>query len=123
MDVTVTEVEDLPAHTFISVRCGEVRKQAPFRVGEALSFPTPSPSKSGAPEAHLPKAFTVDVFRKVGSKQISLAGITAQGGTMRHEGILIPSLEIQGSPVRASLTAILKAVECGPSGGLGRSQQ
>jgi len=92
----VTEVGELPAHTYLSVRYGDKRQQAPFRRGEKFTFPT-------APE----KAYTVDVFRKVGSKQISLAGISALGGTVASEKVEIPSLEIQGLPVITSLTASL----------------
>lgn len=99
LDVSVDEVEGLPAHTYISVRYGESRRQAPFRAGEVLSFALP-----GAAEK-LPKAYTVDVFRKVASKQVSLAGIVAMGGAMRHENLVIPSLEIQGAPVTVSLSS------------------
>jgi creatine kinase len=94
MNITVTDVTELPAQTFLSVRYGDKRQQAPFRRGEKFSFPS-------APE----KAYTVDVFRKVGSKQISLAGISALGGTIVSENIEIPSLDLQGLPVTASLTA------------------
>lgn len=92
----MTDVGELPAHTYLSVRYGDKRQQAPFRRGEKFSFPT-------APE----KAYTVDVFRKVGSKQISLAGISAIGGVVASEKILIPSLEPAGSPLEVSLTASL----------------
>jgi len=86
------------ANTFLSVRCGSQRKQVPFRNGETLSFP----------KGELPKAYTVDVLRKVGTAQVSVAGISALGGTVRHEQLEIPSLEIAGSPFRASFTASLQ---------------
>jgi creatine kinase len=94
MDITVTDVTELPAHTYLSVRYGDKRQQAPFRRGEKFIFPT-------APE----KAYTVDVFRKVGSKQISLAGISALGGTVASDNVEIQSLELSGLPMTVSLTA------------------
>jgi len=109
MDITVDEVEGLPAHTYISIRFGETRKQAPFRTGEAISFP------STAQAEKLPKAYTVDVFRKVASKQVNIAGITALGGSIKHENLTIPSLEIQGSPITVSLTAALAQSKKTPS--------
>jgi len=98
MDISINDVDGLPAHTYISVRYGESRRQAPFRTGEVITFPTPASD---------PKAYTVDIFRKVGTKQVSLAGITALGGKIVSENVEIPSLEIQGSPITASLTASL----------------
>mmetsp|Transcript_25355 Transcript_25355/g.45926 ORF Transcript_25355/g.45926 Transcript_25355/m.45926 type:complete len:948 (+) Transcript_25355:20-2863(+) len=104
MDITVKEVEELPAHTFISVRYGDSRKQGPFRAGEAFSF-----SGGGKGGSQLPKAFTLDVFRKVGTKQVSVAGITAMGGSLRHDDLEIPSLDIQGDPVKTSIEASLRS--------------
>jgi len=104
MEISIDTVDALPAHTYVSVRYGEVRKQAPFRAGEVISF-----AQASAPGEKPAKAYSVDVFRKVGSKQVSLAGITALDGVVRSENLLIPSLEIQGMPVTASLTAKLAA--------------
>lgn len=112
MDITVNEVEDLPANTFLSVRYGEARKQAPFKKGEAFSF-----AARGNKGNDLPKAFTVDVFRKVGSKQVSLAGISAMGGSICHEDLEIPSLDIEGMPVKASITASLQTKTEEPAAG------
>lgn len=98
MEITVADVEGLPAHTFLSVRCGDTRKQVPFRTGEVLNFP----------DNELPKAYTVDVLRKVGSAQVSVAGIDAMGGTIRHDKLEIPSLEIAGAPITASFVASFK---------------
>lgn len=103
MDITVKEVQELPANTFISVRYGDARKQAPFKAGEAFSFPSRASKGSD-----VPKAFTVDVFRKVGSKQVSLAGISAMGGSICHEDLEIPSLDIEGTPLKASIKASLR---------------
>mmetsp|Transcript_3003 Transcript_3003/g.10225 ORF Transcript_3003/g.10225 Transcript_3003/m.10225 type:complete len:960 (-) Transcript_3003:25-2904(-) len=105
MEVRVDDVEGLPAHTYISIRYGEQRRQAPFHKGEVLTFPSSGDAKSPAAS----KAYTVDVFRKVGSKQVSLAGITALGGFVASEGLVIPSLEIHGAPITANLTAKLTA--------------
>lgn len=73
-----------------------MRRQAPFRKGEKFSFPS-SPDK----------AYTVDVFRKLGSKQVSLAGISALGGMIVSEDLVIPSLTKNEMPVIASLSAAL----------------
>jgi len=102
MEISVDQVDALPAHTYLSVRYGEVRKQAPFRAGEVISF-----AQGSIPGEKPAKAYSVDVFRKVGSKQVSLAGITAMEGVVRSENLMIPSLEIMGLPVTASLTAKL----------------
>mmetsp|Transcript_43793 Transcript_43793/g.103517 ORF Transcript_43793/g.103517 Transcript_43793/m.103517 type:complete len:959 (-) Transcript_43793:241-3117(-) len=95
MEITVTDAdESVPAHTYISVRYGDQRRQAPFRKGQTFSF-----TKSAE------KSYTVDVFRKVASKQMSVAGISALGGTLKSEKVELSSLEIQGSPINVSLSA------------------
>mmetsp|Transcript_16749 Transcript_16749/g.38712 ORF Transcript_16749/g.38712 Transcript_16749/m.38712 type:complete len:956 (+) Transcript_16749:55-2922(+) len=104
MEITVTEADEaVPAHTYISVRYGEQRRQAPFKQGEKFSFPV-----------FTEKSYTVDVFRKVASKEISVAGITALGGTVKSEKVELPSLEIQGSPINVSMiAAVAKEGEIG----------
>jgi creatine kinase len=110
MDLAVTSVSGIPANCFISVRYGESRKQAPFRNGEVIGFPAVASQKAGG---KLPKAYTVDVFQKLASTHVSLAGITALGGTIRSEGLDIPSLNISDEPLKASLTATLvEAPKC-----------
>mmetsp|Transcript_100495 Transcript_100495/g.174445 ORF Transcript_100495/g.174445 Transcript_100495/m.174445 type:complete len:967 (+) Transcript_100495:30-2930(+) len=99
MEISVTEVGELPANTYLSVRYGDSRKQAPFVRGESFVFPA-------GPE----KAYTVDVFRKVGTRSISLAGMTALGGTVESENLEIPSLDMQVDPLTVSLRASLKDV-------------
>jgi creatine kinase len=94
MEIIVTEVDELPANTYLSVRYGDHRRQVPFRKGQKCSFP-----------AAAEKAYTIDVFRKVGAGQVSLAGIAALGGTVVSENMEIPSLEIDGSPLTVSLAA------------------
>lgn len=101
MQIQVVDAS-LPENTYISVRYGDQRRQAPFRRGEVLTFPEPA---QGAGKA--PKAYTVDVLRKVGQKQISLAGITALGGNVQSENLEIPSLELHGAPITVSLAATL----------------
>jgi len=96
MEIAVKEVDELPSNHFISVRYGDMRRQAPFRRGERFAFP-------GTSE----KAYTVDVFRKVGTKQICLAGIEALGGKILSENIKIPSLELNGTSISVSLCASL----------------
>ncbi|CAJ1381462.1 unnamed protein product, partial [Effrenium voratum] len=98
MNIKVLDVEELPANTFLSMRYGEVRKQAPFRAGETFSFP------SGTKE---PKAFTVDVLRKVASAQISLAGISAMGACVKN--VEIDSLDISNAPMKVSFEASTRA--------------
>mmetsp|Transcript_35680 Transcript_35680/g.65440 ORF Transcript_35680/g.65440 Transcript_35680/m.65440 type:complete len:956 (+) Transcript_35680:44-2911(+) len=104
MEITVTEADEaVPAHTYISVRYGEQRRQAPFKQGEKFSFPN-----------FAEKSYTVDVFRKVASKEISVAGITALGGTVKSDKVELPSLEIQGTPIGVSLVAaVSKEAESG----------
>lgn len=99
MEISVTEVGELPANAYLSVRYGDSRKQAPFVRGERFVFPA-------GPE----KAYTVDIFRKVGSKSISLAGMTALGGIVESENVEIPSLDMQVDPLTVSLRASLKNV-------------
>lgn len=100
LDITVTNVGELPPNTFVSVRYGEARRLSHLRKDEKLTFP-------GLDMSSLPKAYTVDVFRKVGTKQVSLAGISALGGHVTHEDLSVPSLEINGYPIKVSLAAIL----------------
>jgi len=103
MEVRIDEVDGLPAHTYLSIRYGEQRRQAPFRTGEVITFP---PATGGAAEK-APRSYTVDVLRKVGSKQVSLAGIAALGGSVKSAGLEIPSLEINGTPITADLSATM----------------
>lgn len=99
MDIKVLEVEDQPAHTFLSIRYGETRKQGPCRANETFTFPA----------GQQPKAFTVDVLRKVASTQVSLAGITAVGGSLNN--VEIQSLDIGDAPMKASFAASWRSME------------
>eukprot|EP00435_Cladocopium_sp_Y103_P016403 s1717_g4.t1 len=106
MDIKVLEVEDQPAHTFLSIRYGETRKQGPCRANETFTFPA----------GQQPKAFTVDVLRKVASTQVSLAGITAVGGSLNNveplgSDLRIQSLDIGDAPMKASFEASLRSIE------------
>lgn len=94
MDIKVLEAEDQPAHTFLSIRYGETRKQGHFRANETFAFPKGSN-----------KAFTVDVLRKVASAQVSLAGITAVGGSKTLNNVEIPALDLGDAPIKASFEA------------------
>lgn len=100
MDIKVLEVEDQPAHTFLSIRYGETRKQGHFRADETFTFPAGKVT---------PKAFTVDVLRKVASAQVSLAGITAVGGSLNN--VEIQALDIGDAPLKASFEASLRSNE------------
>jgi len=64
MEVSLTGAEGLPSKAVISIRVGQTRRQAPFKINEVFQFPT-----SGA------SSVVLDVFEKVGSTHVSLAGI------------------------------------------------
>jgi len=101
MEVTIRDVSELPARTQICLRYGEMRKLAPFRAGEKISFPTDMPADQ------LPKYYTVDVLRKVGTAKVSIAGIEALGGSVRQEKLEIPSLDMGSPPITVSFDATL----------------
>jgi len=63
MEVTIVGAEGLPEAPYLSMRVGEVRKQAMFQPGECFRFDVKK----------TPRHFQVDIFEKVGSKQVSLA--------------------------------------------------
>mmetsp|Transcript_69687 Transcript_69687/g.166352 ORF Transcript_69687/g.166352 Transcript_69687/m.166352 type:complete len:941 (-) Transcript_69687:73-2895(-) len=111
MDIKVLEVDDLPANTFLSLRYGDIRKQAPFRAGESFAFP---------PSGKQPKAFTVDVFQKVASSQVSLAGISALGGSLNN--VEIETLDIGSAPLKASFEASLRSFDHQEKSGASRGR-
>eukprot|EP00927_Polykrikos_kofoidii_P078259 TRINITY_DN75108_c0_g1_i1.p1 TRINITY_DN75108_c0_g1~~TRINITY_DN75108_c0_g1_i1.p1 ORF type:complete len:1009 (+),score=172.13 TRINITY_DN75108_c0_g1_i1:70-3027(+) len=101
MDVTVKHVGNLPPRTHLCIKYGEQRRLAPFRQGETVSFSSPaSPEK-------MPKYYSVDVLRKVGSVKVCLAGISALGGTIQHDNLLIPPLDINLPPISVNLESTL----------------
>ncbi|CAE6914800.1 CKMT2 [Symbiodinium natans] len=111
-DDEVLEVDDLPANTFLSLRYGDTRKQAPFRAGETFAF-----APNGAKQ---PKAFTVDVFQKVASSQVSLAGISALGGSLTN--VEIETLDIGCAPLKASFEASLRSFDQEEKPGISRGR-
>lgn len=71
MDVTVAGAQGLPEKAYLSLRAGDVRKQTQYRPGECFSFDGKQP----------PRQLVVDVFEKVGSAQVSVSDLAAQGGS------------------------------------------
>lgn len=76
MNITVRTAEGLPEKAYVSIRAGEVRKQMQYKPGEKLFFDVKSP----------PRHFSIDVFEKVGSVQVSTADLleSGQSGTSLH---------------------------------------
>lgn len=64
MNVFVTEADGLSSKTYLSIRVGDTRRQAPLREGQPFQFPTWN---------H--KSLSVDVFEKVGSQVVGLEGL------------------------------------------------
>jgi hypothetical protein len=62
MEIAVSDAQNLPDKAFLSIRVGDQRRQMQFKAGEPILF---QPQK---PQRH----FTVDIFEKVGTKQVSL---------------------------------------------------
>lgn len=65
MEVNVLDGDGLPHGTYVSIRAGEVRRQSPFKLGEVFKF-----DLRGAP-----KYCVIDVFHRIGTKQISIADL------------------------------------------------
>eukprot|EP00927_Polykrikos_kofoidii_P011276 TRINITY_DN14771_c0_g1_i2.p1 TRINITY_DN14771_c0_g1~~TRINITY_DN14771_c0_g1_i2.p1 ORF type:complete len:1817 (+),score=313.81 TRINITY_DN14771_c0_g1_i2:54-5504(+) len=63
MNITVAEATGLPEKAFISIRVGDQRKQVQYKPGERFCFDI----------SKVPRHFMVDIFEKVGSKQVSLS--------------------------------------------------
>mmetsp|Transcript_45098 Transcript_45098/g.104484 ORF Transcript_45098/g.104484 Transcript_45098/m.104484 type:complete len:1736 (+) Transcript_45098:116-5323(+) len=94
MDVVVLNAENLPAKTYLSLRVGETRKQAPFQVDERFHFPSAAS-----------KCLTIDVFEKLGSTQVSLVGLGEDAKVTRQERLEFPRRD--GSKMKVDLQ-----VEC-----------
>lgn len=78
MDVVVASGEGIPEKSYVSIRVGEQRKQALFKPGEVFSF---EPKQGN----HFPRHFVVDIFEKVGSKQVSLSDLEEQARQKAEE--------------------------------------
>lgn len=90
MEVTVTGGEGLPPKAVVSIRAGETRRQAPFSKNEVFRFPTGTQ-----------KSLIIDVFEKVGTSQMSLAGIGEAPGKVTRE--LINMQRGDGVPMNLGL--------------------
>lgn len=69
MNVALTAAEGLPDSAYISIRVGSTRRQASWKTSETFSFPS-----ADARSVH------IDVFDKLGSTQVTLAGMKALQG-------------------------------------------
>lgn len=70
MNVALANAEGLPGSAYVSIRVGETRRQAAWRPEQKFHFPGGSS-----------RSMHVDVFEKLGSAQVSLAGIGAWDGS------------------------------------------
>eukprot|EP00747_Dinoflagellata_sp_TGD_P207946 gnl/TRDRNA2_/TRDRNA2_81478_c0_seq1.p1 gnl/TRDRNA2_/TRDRNA2_81478_c0~~gnl/TRDRNA2_/TRDRNA2_81478_c0_seq1.p1 ORF type:complete len:780 (-),score=164.96 gnl/TRDRNA2_/TRDRNA2_81478_c0_seq1:111-2450(-) len=67
MDITILDAEGLPDRAFLYIRVGECRRQSQYKAGEMFHFDNP----------HGRKHFSMDVFAKVGTRQVSLSELSS----------------------------------------------
>uniref|UniRef100_A0A0G4HC64 Uncharacterized protein n=1 Tax=Chromera velia CCMP2878 TaxID=1169474 RepID=A0A0G4HC64_9ALVE len=105
MEVCVTGAEGVPDKAFLSIRVGETRRQAPFRLNESFKFPSLNHEN-----------MKVDIFQMVGGSQVPLASLKSEGDVTEKVELQTENNE-SGSPlvlnVRAKASA---ALEIGPKG-------
>eukprot|EP00929_Paragymnodinium_shiwhaense_P081067 TRINITY_DN42343_c0_g1_i1.p1 TRINITY_DN42343_c0_g1~~TRINITY_DN42343_c0_g1_i1.p1 ORF type:complete len:1050 (+),score=226.44 TRINITY_DN42343_c0_g1_i1:117-3266(+) len=76
VEVLVNSADNLPHNPYVSVRLGDVRRQQQYCPGMKVCFECPEPA---------PRSFTVDLFEKVGSVQVSLAEMMSVGDCSKME--------------------------------------
>jgi len=75
----MTDAEGMPERAMLSLRVGDVRKQGQFKVGEAFKFEVQSP----------PRHVYVDIFQKVGSKQVNIADLAKGVSNQFEDNVVI----------------------------------
>jgi len=105
MDITVVNASNIPDKAYLSIRAGDVRRQTQFKPGETFQFDLKT----------APRTFMVDVFEKIGSRQVTLSDLTQ----MNDKGDLKDSIEVQGINGRQPIQLDMKVNVKDPAASLG----
>jgi len=72
MNIVVKDAEGLPDKAYVSIRIGETRRQAPFKVGETFHFPSSQHA-----------TMKLDIFQSLGNQVFCSFGVLLLGGRFR----------------------------------------
>jgi hypothetical protein len=102
MDVTFANAQDMPENAMLSIRVGDQRRQLKYKDAQTFQF-------ESADVRH-PRV-AVDIFERVGSKQVYLADLEAEEGDFTNR-IVVPRPDGDSRPpVQLDMKVNLKASE------------